>query len=85
MLITDRCPSTNLGSAMGTSSRVTTSVKIDDSDSSSGRLQNFPTRVTGRSDVPVALNSTVLTVVVNAAPQSLMSATPAAARRSGRR
>jgi hypothetical protein len=48
-------------------------------------LQNFPTRVTGRRLVPVALTSTVLVVVVKVAPQSLMSATPAASSRSGRR
>lgn len=49
-----------------------------------GQLQNFPTRVTVRRLVPVAFTSMVL-VVVNVAPQSLMSATPTASSRLGRR
>ena len=80
-----RWPPSSGGSSTGTWSRVTTSEYTEDSASSSGKLVNFPTRVTGRSLVPVELTSTVVWVAVNAAPQSPRSATPAAAKKSGRK
>ena len=83
--IARRCPPISAGSSTGTWSRVTTSEYTDDNANSSGRLVNLPTRVTGRSFVPVALTSTVVCVAVNAAPQSPSSDTPAASSKSGRK
>jgi hypothetical protein len=85
MVTMRRCPPASVGSAIGTSSRVTTSVNTEEIPSSSERLQNLPTLVTGRRLVPVALTSTVLTVVVKVAAHALMLATPASSSRSGRR
>jgi len=87
LLITCRAPVSNSGSRplWFTCSRVTASVYTELIVTNSGTFTNSPTRVTGRSLLPVAFISTVVVVPVNTAPHASIPATPAASRRSGRR